>query len=92
MRSVVAAQRIAEFLRGHAAVEDVRYPGLAGDPGHALAARQMEGFGTVVAFDIAGGLEAGSRFAEALSCLRSLRAWARRNRWWWRPRCSNRWT
>lgn len=60
------AQRVAEFLQGHAAVERVRYPGLADDPGHALAARQMDDFGTVVAFDIAGGVDAGSRFAEAL--------------------------
>jgi cystathionine beta-lyase/cystathionine gamma-synthase len=60
------AQRIAEFLRAHPAVERVSYPGLADDPGHGLAARQMEDFGSVVSFDIAGGLVAGSRFAEAL--------------------------
>ena len=60
------AQRIAEFLRVQGAVERVRYPGLADDPGHARAGRQMEDFGTVLAFDIVGGLEAGTRFAEAL--------------------------
>ena len=60
------AQRIAEFLRAHPAVERVSYPGLADDPGHGLAARQMEDFGSVVSFDVAGGLVAGSRFAEAL--------------------------
>ena len=60
------AQRIAEFLRAQPAVERVSYPGLADDPGHGLAARQMEDFGSVVSFDIAGGLVAGSRFAEAL--------------------------
>ena len=60
------AQRIAEFLRAHPAVERVSYPGLTDDPSHALAARQMEDFGSVVSFDIAGGLVAGSRFAEAL--------------------------
>ena len=60
------AQRVAEFLRTHPAVERVSYPGLADDPGHALAARQMEDFGSIVRFDIVGGLPAGTRFAEAL--------------------------
>jgi methionine-gamma-lyase len=60
------AQRVAEFLAGRSEVSRVRYPGLAQDPGHSLAARQMEGFGSVVSFDLAAGLEAGTRFAEAL--------------------------
>ena len=60
------ALRVAEFLSGHAAVERVRYPGLAGDPGHPLAARQMDRPGTIVTFDLAAGLEAGDRFAESL--------------------------
>ncbi len=60
------AGRVAEFLQSHPAVGRVRYPGLPGDPGHALAAKQMDGFGTMVTFDLRAGLEAGSRFAEAL--------------------------
>jgi cystathionine gamma-synthase len=44
----------------------VRYPGLPTDPGHELARRQMDGFGTLVTFDLSGGIEAGTRFAEAL--------------------------
>jgi cystathionine beta-lyase/cystathionine gamma-synthase len=60
------ARRVAEFLASHRAVEKVRYPGLTSDPGHRLAAQQMSDFGTMVTFDIRGGLEAGSRFAEAL--------------------------
>lgn len=60
------ALRVAGFLAGRAEVSRVRYPGLAGDPGHALAARQMDGFGAVVCFDLAAGVEAGTRFAEAL--------------------------
>jgi cystathionine beta-lyase/cystathionine gamma-synthase len=60
------ASRVAEFLAAHPAVARVRYPGLAQDPGHALAAAQMDGFGTIVTFDVRGGLEAGTRFAEAL--------------------------
>ena len=60
------ALRVAQFLAARPEVGRVRYPGLPGDPGHALAARQMDGFGTLVTFDLVGGLEAGTRFAEAL--------------------------
>jgi len=60
------ALRVAEFLRSHPAVSRVRYPGLAGDPGHRLAAKQMDGFGALVTFDLKAGLEAGTRFADAL--------------------------
>jgi cystathionine beta-lyase/cystathionine gamma-synthase len=60
------AQRVAEFLATRPEVSRVCYPGLPDDPGHALAARQMDGFGGIVTFDLAGGLEAGTRFAEAL--------------------------
>lgn len=60
------AQRVAEFLAGRSEVSRVRYPGLAEDPGHALAVRQMDGFGSVVSFDLAAGLDAGTRVAEAL--------------------------
>jgi len=60
------AARVAEFLATQPAVSKVRYPGLPSDPGHALAARQMDRFGTMVTFDLAAGLEAGTRFAEAL--------------------------
>jgi cystathionine beta-lyase/cystathionine gamma-synthase len=60
------ARRVAGFLATRPEVLRVRYPGLDGDPGHALAARQMDGFGTIVTVDLAAGLEAGSRFAESL--------------------------
>jgi cystathionine beta-lyase/cystathionine gamma-synthase len=60
------AMRVAEFLQSHPAVAKVRYPGLPSDPGHALAAQQMDGFGTLVTFDLRAGLEAGTRFSEAL--------------------------
>lgn len=60
------AARVAEFLASHPAVSRVRYPGLPSDPGNALAGRQMDSFGTIVTFDLAAGLEAGTRFAEAL--------------------------
>lgn len=58
------AQAIAEFLQGHDAVEDVIYPGLPSHPQHALAKRQMDGFGGIVSVRIKGGFEAAKRFCE----------------------------
>ena len=60
------AQRIAELLEKHPAVENVRYPGLASHGQHLLARAQMSEFGAVVTFDLKAGAEAGQRFAEAL--------------------------
>jgi cystathionine beta-lyase/cystathionine gamma-synthase len=60
------AQAVAEHLVRHPRVERVRYPGLEGDPGAALARRQMQDFGTIVTLDVAGGIDAGTRFCEAL--------------------------
>ena len=60
------AQAVAEHLARHPGVQRVRYPGLAQDAYAALACRQMHDFGTIVTFDLAGGLDAGSRFCEAL--------------------------
>ena len=61
-----SAQRIAELLASHRAVARVHYPGLPSHPQHALARAQMKDFGTIVSFDLRGGLEAGGRFADAL--------------------------
>ncbi|MDR7194161.1 cystathionine gamma-synthase [Luteimonas terrae] len=58
------AQALAEFLGGHAAVEQVIYPGLASHPQHALAKRQMDGFGGIISVRIKGGFEAAKRFCE----------------------------
>ncbi len=44
------ARAVAEFLTGHPAVERVLWPGLAGHPGHEIAARQMRDFGGMVSF------------------------------------------
>ncbi|HEY1725921.1 MAG TPA: aminotransferase class I/II-fold pyridoxal phosphate-dependent enzyme [Steroidobacteraceae bacterium] len=61
-----AAQRIAEYLAAHAAVERTHYPGLASHPQHALARQQMSDFGTVVSFDLRGGADAARRCADRL--------------------------
>lgn len=60
------ALAIAEFLESHAAISRVIYPGLASHPQHALAAKQMSGFGTLVSFDVKGGKEAAFKLLNGL--------------------------
>ncbi len=57
---------VSRFLEAHPRVKRVFYPGLPAHPQHALAARQMSDFGTVVSFELDGGFTEGNRFAEAL--------------------------
>lgn len=56
-RAQANALELAKRLAGHSAVEKVRYPGLAEDPGHRLAASQMAGFGAMLSFEVVGGRE-----------------------------------
>ncbi len=58
------AQVIAEFLQGHDADEDDIYPGQPTHPQHALAKRQIDGFGGIVSVRIKGGFDAAKRFCE----------------------------
>ena len=59
------ALRVAEYLAGHRQVAWVRYPGLPGDPGHALARKYLpDGAGGMVVFGARGGLEAGIRMVD----------------------------
>lgn len=51
------ARRLADALSAHALVDRVYYPGLPAHPGHAVARRQMSGFGGMVSFDLAGTAE-----------------------------------
>jgi cystathionine gamma-lyase len=69
------ARRIAAWLEGRPDVEKVIYPGLESHPQHALARRQQKGFGGMISFVIAGGLEKARRFLEAcrvFTCAESL--------------------
>ncbi len=60
------AQRLAEWLDAHPAVERVLYPGLASHPGHDVAARQMDGaFGAMLSFELAGDYAAAKRLVES---------------------------
>lgn len=57
---------LATFLDQHPAVERVHYAGLPGFPQHELARRQLDGFGGMMAVEIAGGREGGERFMNGL--------------------------
>ena len=59
------AQALAEFLVAHPRVCAVHYAGLSTHPHHEVARRQMRGFGGVVAFEIAGDIDATSRVVDA---------------------------
>jgi cystathionine beta-lyase/cystathionine gamma-synthase len=60
------AARLAEHLSRHPKVARVNYPGLAAHPGHAIAARQMEGaFGAMLSFEVRGTLEQTKRVCES---------------------------
>ena len=74
-RASATAAAIAERLRAHPRVEHVYYPGLSSHPNHAVAKRQMRGFGAMISFVLAGGLEASRRFLSSLeifACAESL--------------------
>lgn len=58
------AMAVAKFLEKHPKVARVHYPGLKSHPDHALAKKQMRGFGGMLAFDLKGGLPAARRFCD----------------------------
>ncbi len=60
------ASRIAAFLDQHPAVSAVHYPGLPTHPGHAVAKAQQAGFGAMLSFEIAEGVEGVRRFVETV--------------------------
>jgi cystathionine gamma-synthase len=65
-RSQQNAGALAERLAGHPRVRRVRYPGLAGDPGHAIAARDHAGFGAVISFELDGSGDDAERLCKAV--------------------------
>jgi methionine-gamma-lyase len=58
------AMAVAQFLERHPKVARVHYPGLQSHPDHALAKKQMKGFGSMLAFDLKGGLPAARKFCD----------------------------
>ena len=64
-----SAAQVAAFLEAQPAVERVLYPGLASHPQRALAARQLRGGGTLMAFSVKGGKDAAFRCLNALKLI-----------------------
>ncbi|MCA9101181.1 MAG: PLP-dependent transferase [Planctomycetales bacterium] len=65
------AQRLAEWLDDHPAVDRVYYPGLPNHPGHEVAARQMDGgFGAMLSFELKGSYDDAKRVAESTRLFR----------------------
>jgi cystathionine gamma-lyase len=58
------AMEIAHYLEKHPRVERVLYPGLESHPQHAIAKKQMRGFGGMITFFIKGGLPEARSFLE----------------------------
>lgn len=58
---------IASVLRQHKAVVEVHYPGLWSHPGYEIAKQQQSGFGAMLSFEIAGGVNGVRKFVETLS-------------------------
>lgn len=58
------AMKIAKFLESHPKVERVIYPGLESHPQHALAKKQMKGFGGMITFFVKGGIKESRTFLE----------------------------
>jgi cystathionine gamma-synthase len=68
-RAQATAAAVAKFLQGDQRVSAVHYPGLSSHPGHAIAKAQQAGFGAMLSFELAGGVAAVRRFAEAVEVI-----------------------
>ena len=65
-RQSANALAIAEWLARHPKVDYVNYPGLPSHPQHHLASTQASGYGAMVCFEVAGGLETGKKLMDAV--------------------------
>jgi cystathionine beta-lyase/cystathionine gamma-synthase len=65
-----SALHLGEELQRHPAVAAVHYPGLSSHPQHDVAKRQMRQFGTVLAVDLAGGIEAAEHLLSSVKLVR----------------------
>jgi cystathionine gamma-synthase len=68
-RAEGSALELARRLSAHPSVARVRYPGLPDDPGHALAGRQMSGFGAMLAFETIGDAPGADRVCKAVKLI-----------------------
>jgi cystathionine beta-lyase/cystathionine gamma-synthase len=65
-----SAMELATYLASHKAISAVHYPGLLTHPQHALAAKQMRQFGSLLSFDIAGGKDSARIVVDGLKLVR----------------------
>ncbi len=65
-RQNASALQIANYLKSHAKIKDVFYPGLESHPGHSIAKAQMRGFGGMMSFSLNGGWELVKKFLPEL--------------------------
>jgi len=63
------ALKVAEFLESHDKVNWVKYPFLKSHPQYEIAKKQMKAGGSIVAFEVKGGVEAGKKFFDAIKLL-----------------------
>jgi cystathionine gamma-lyase len=61
-RHCASAGELAQYLKSHRSVKKVYYPGLPEHPNHAVAAKQMRGFGGMISLQLHGGAEAALKF------------------------------
>lgn len=64
------AMAIALFLEGQEKITSVHYPGLESHPDHAIAKKQMTGFGGMMSFEVDGDFEQTKRFMDALKTIK----------------------
>ncbi len=58
-RSQENAMKVADFLEKHPKIEWIKYPGLKSHPQYDLCCKQMKGFGSMISFEVKGGVTAG---------------------------------
>ncbi len=61
------ALELAKYLDNHEKIEQVFYPGLESHPGHAIAKKQMKGFGGVLSFTLKGDYNTVKKFLPKLN-------------------------
>jgi methionine-gamma-lyase len=68
-RACATAQQIAKSLAAHPKIERVHYPGLPSHADQDLIARQLDGPGGMIAFEVADGMEPAARFQDSLKLI-----------------------
>ena len=65
-RAQESAMKVAEYLKNHPKVINIAYPGLPEHPQYELGKKQMRGFGTMISFELKGGLESGKKMMDSV--------------------------